>query len=77
MKDKPVIAESEEILPDIEASDALAFRQEYRSTNSNEITIATLDINSLPRKFSSLKEIIDSKIDVLIVQETKIDATFP
>ena len=34
-------------------------------------------MNSLPKKFSSLKEIIDNKIDILIVQETKIDATFP
>ena len=77
VKDKPVVTESEEILPDIEASDPLTFIQEYRSMNSNKITIATLNINSLPRKFSSHKEIIDNKIDILIVQETKIDATFP
>ena len=76
MKDKPVETKSEETLTKIEAPDASAFIKEYRSRNSNKITIAILNINSLPEKFSSLKEIIDNKIDVLIVQETKFDATF-
>ena len=77
MKDKSFETDSEEILPEIEASDALNFIKEYKYRNCNKITIATLIIDSLPKKFSSLKEIIDNKIDILIVQETKIDATFP
>ena len=38
---------------------------------------ATLNLNSLPNKFSSLAEIISNNIDILVIEETKIDESFP
>ena len=49
----------------------------YRSKNMNKIVLATLNINSIRNKFSSLCEIVSNNIDILVIQETKIDATFP
>ena len=43
---------------------------EYRTKNLNRIVLATLNINSIRNKFSSLSEIVSDNIDVLIVQET-------
>ena len=63
MKDKPAETESEKILPGIEASDALTFIKEYRSRNSIKISIATLNINSLPNSFPTSKK---SLITILI-----------
>ena len=39
--------------------------------------IGSLNINSLPKKFDQLKEIIGKNLDVLTIQETKLDASFP
>ena len=36
-----------------------------------------LNINSVRNKFDSLQEIVMGKVDILIVAETKIDASFP
>ena len=49
----------------------------YRANNMNKIVLATLNINSIRNKFSSLAEIVSNNIDVLVIQETKLDATFP
>ena len=45
--------------------------------NKDKVVLATLNINSIRNKFSSLLEIISNNIDVLVIQETKIDASFP
>ena len=49
----------------------------YRANNMNKIVLATLNINSIRNKFSSLAEIVSNNIDILVIQETKLDATFP
>ena len=37
-----------------------------------------LNVNSLPSKFIEIKEwLVDGVIDILCIQETKIDSTFP
>ena len=51
--------------------------KEYRMKNVNKVILANLNINSIPNKFSSLKELVSNNIDVLVIQETKLDETFP
>ena len=58
-------------------SDIAIELSEYRAKNMNKIVLATLNINSIRNKFSSLAEIVSNNIDVLVIQETKLDATFP
>ena len=48
-----------------------------RVKNKDKVVLATLNINSIRNKFSSLLEIISNNIDVLVIQETKLDASFP
>ena len=36
-----------------------------------------MNINSIRNKFSSLKELVSNNIDVLVIEETKLDDTFP
>ena len=60
-----------------ETEDAFTFIKKYRSKNNGKVILANLNLNSIPNKFSSLKEIISNNIDVLVIQETKIDETFP
>ena len=40
----------------------------YRAENMNKIVLATLNINSIRNKFSSLEEIVSDNIDVLVIQ---------
>ena len=44
--------------------------------NLNKLTIAHLNVNSLRNKLEFLKEQIQDNIDILIISETKIDASF-
>ena len=48
-----------------------------RIKNVNRITIGSLNINSLPNKFEQLKEVIGKNLDILTIQESKLDASFP
>ena len=43
----------------------------------NHIIIAHLNINSVRNKFEMLKEVVDNKIDILLISETKLDDTLP
>ena len=45
--------------------------------NIGNIIIAHQNINSLSRRFHSLVDTIDSNLDILVLSETKLDATFP
>ena len=44
--------------------------------NINRLVIGHLNINSIRRKFDSLKTIVDSNIDILVITETKLDESF-
>ena len=57
--------------------DAKTLISDYRAKNCDKVVIATLNLNSLPNKFSSLAEIISNNIDILVIEETKIDESFP
>ena len=49
-----------------------------RKTNKKECIIGLLNVNSLPSKFIEIKEwLVDGVFDILCIQETKIDSTFP
>lgn len=48
-----------------------------RLKNPNRIIIAQLNINSIRNKFNILSSIITNKIDILMISETKLDASFP
>ena len=48
-----------------------------RKKNLNKLIIAHLNVNSLRNKFELLKEQIQDNIDILMISETKIDASFP
>ena len=54
-----------------------ADKREIRVKNVNRIIIGTLNINSLAPKFEQLKEVIGNNIDILTIQETKLDSSFP
>ena len=51
--------------------------KEIRIKNVNRVTIGTLNINSLSPKFEQLKAVIGKNLDILTIQETKLDSSFP
>ena len=68
------ISSNEEISMDKD-NNAFDTIKEYRMKNVNKVILANLNINSIPNKFSSLKELVSNNIDVLVIQETKLDET--
>ena len=48
-----------------------------RTKNFDRLIIGNLDINSLSSKFDQLKLLIQGKVDILIITETKLDDSFP
>ena len=62
------------VLKEVLKNDAL---NEICKKNPNRIIIAHLNINSIRNKSEMLKEVVDNKIDVLLISETKLDNTFP
>ena len=53
------------------------FLKIYKTKNVDKLTVGSLNINSIRYKFEQLKLVIEDNIDILIIQETKIDETFP
>ena len=51
--------------------------KQNRLKNKNKVILAHLNINSIRNKFTCLKELVSDNIDVLVIQETKLDETFP
>ena len=45
--------------------------------NSNSSSKGHLNINSIWNKFDGLKFVIDNKIDIYLISETKLDDTYP
>ena len=61
---------------DTDTYDATSILKEIRINNINRVIIGTLNINSLPSKFDQLKLVIGNYLDILVVQETKLDPSF-
>ena len=51
--------------------------REIRIKNVNRVVIGSLNINSLPSKLEMLKQVIGKNLDILTIQETKLDSSFP
>ena len=51
--------------------------KKVRINNIKNVIIATLNVNSLVSKFDELKVIGQGIFDILIINETKLDASFP
>jgi len=51
--------------------------QKLRLRNVDKIIIGHLNINSIRNKFDILADIIGKNIDILLISESKIDASFP
>ena len=50
---------------------------DFKSKNKLRISIAHLNINSIRNKFDDLRNLVVGNIDILLISETKIDASFP
>ena len=49
----------------------------FRTENIDNVLFATLNVNSLPNKFDQIKTMIQGRVDILIITESKLDETFP
>ena len=63
--------------PPLNQNISLEKLMELRLNNPNNLTFSYININSVRNKFDSLQEIVMGKVDILVVAETKIDASFP
>ena len=63
--------------PETENENANVILRKLRIKNVNRIVIGSLNINSLSTKFDQLKEVIGKNLDILTIQETKLDSSFP
>ena len=48
-----------------------------RTKNANGIILSHLNINSIRNKIGMLLDLVTGKVDILLISETKIDASFP
>ena len=64
-------------MPDSITENALDELKKIRIKNVNNVTIGTLNINSIATKFEQLREIVGKNLDILTIQETKLDSSFP
>ena len=62
---------------DIEENNANQVLLDLRKKNVNNVIIGTLNINSVASKLDQLRVIIGNYIDILTIQETKLDDTVP
>ena len=66
---------SDEIADDGESNDEKISLKSIRMKNLRGLIIAYLNINSLRNKFESLKFLIGTNVDVLVIAETKVNGT--
>ena len=62
---------------DLNIETAESILRGIRVKNVNKVIIGTLNINSLAPKFEQLREVIGNHLDILTIQETKLDSSFP
>ena len=48
-----------------------------RNTNPNNVVIGPLNINSFSNKFDTIKLVIQGKIDIMVIVETKLNNPYP
>ena len=62
---------------DKNSSDPRVVLENIKLKSNHRLVIENLNINSVSNKFDNLKLIIQGKIDILVITETKTDSTFP
>ena len=79
--DSPDSTISEELLVEENSLDedenANEILRKIKVKNVDRVVIGTLNLNSLPNKFDQLKDIIGKNLDIIAIQETKLDESFP
>ena len=58
-------------------SDAISILNNIRDKNVNKLVIGNLNINTFAGKFDQFKIIIQGKLDIIVVTETKLDDSYP
>ena len=53
------------------------FLQSLRVKNVDRILIGHLNVNSIPNKIELVSDLIQDRIDIFLISETKIDKSFP
>ena len=48
-----------------------------RLQDPKNVVIGHLNVNSLRNKFEAVEELVQNKVDICFLSETKIDETFP
>ena len=61
----------------VDAQDVCSILKNIRTKNINRLIIGNLNMNSISGKFDQLKTVIQGNIDILVIVETKLDASFP
>ena len=61
---------------DKNSSDPRLVLENLKLKNNHRLVIGNLNINSTSNKFDNLKLIIQGKIDILVITETKADSAF-
>ena len=76
----PDISGVEQSTPDTSADraiDAKSSLKLLRLRNIGQVIVGYLNINSVRNKLDALREIISQNLDILMIAETTIDASFP
>ena len=63
--------------PKKESNSKINFLSEMRKSYGENIIVGQLNINSLRNKFLSVKELLPHNLDLLVINETKLDDSFP
>ena len=63
-------------MPDV-VQDPHAILNYIKCNNIDRLIIAHLNINSIRNKFVALKQLVNGKVDILVITESKIDSSFP
>ena len=74
---REVCVESQGSFGASDADDAITILNEIRMKYLKNVIIGHLNINSLRNKFHALCYLIQGKLDILVVGETKLDYSFP
>ena len=62
---------------EVVSSDPIMVLRSIRTKYVDNIIIASLNVNSIRNKFDQLSSVIQGNVDLLVVNETKVDSTFP
>ena len=57
--------------------DAFSLLRKKRLDYPKNVIFRDLNINSIQNKFESISELIKGKLDIFLITETKLDASFP